>query len=201
VLRFADGREGHFPEGTLIKYREWYGWNGKVNEGCKMPADKVGMGVRAFDLEDERAGTPVLYGLCDPSMYKEDGGPSIATTMASVGCPWIRADNSRIPGWEQIQMRLQTDIPMLFFLDCCTHTIRTLPELQYDETNAEDLDTEGEDHAADETRYACASRPLVRHEGKLVADFTPPKTVERMTFMDLVKLNRRKRLSKGSALL
>jgi hypothetical protein len=32
--------------------------------------------------------------------------------------------------------------------------------LQHDPRRPEDLDTEAEDHAADETRYACLARPL-----------------------------------------
>ena len=42
-----------------------------------------------------------------------------------------------------------------------TALIRTLPLLQHDPDRPEDLDTEMEDHAADETRYACLSRPYV----------------------------------------
>jgi hypothetical protein len=48
---------------------------------------------------------------------------------------------------------------MLFFFETCVHSIRTIPALQHDEKNPEDLDTSQEDHAADETRYACMSRP------------------------------------------
>src|SRR5262249_41249202 len=40
--------------------------------------------------------------------------------------------------------------------------IRTIPSLQHDPDRPEDLDTGGEDHAADEWRYACLSRPWVR---------------------------------------
>jgi hypothetical protein len=32
--------------------------------------------------------------------------------------------------------------------------------MQHSEINPEDLDTEAEDHAVDETRYACMSRPF-----------------------------------------
>jgi len=195
--------KGPFPAGALIKYREWYGWNGKVNEGMKLTAEQVAKGIRTYDLEDEIGGSAVSYGLCDPSMYKEDGGPSIAATMASNAVPWIKADNARIPGWEQLHIRFQADVPMLYILDCCSHTIRTLPELQHDETKPEDIDTEGEDHAGDETRYACASRPLVKKQGRVTPDFTPPKTPGQMTFNDMLALNRRRRLAgeKGSALL
>ena len=51
---------------------------------------------------------------------------------------------------------------MLYFFATCVHTIRTLPALQHDPSRAEDVDTEGEDHAGDETRYACMSRPFLR---------------------------------------
>ena len=42
-------------------------------------------------------------------------------------------------------------------------TIRTLPALQHDQDKPEDVDTESEDHAPDEIRYACMSRPYERH--------------------------------------
>jgi hypothetical protein len=34
--------------------------------------------------------------------------------------------------------------------------------LQHDQHRAEDLDTDAEDHAADDVRYACSSRPYVK---------------------------------------
>lgn len=42
----------------------------------------------------------------------------------------------------------------------CKAFIRTIPLLQYDEHRPEDLDTDGEDHVADEVRYFCMSRPI-----------------------------------------
>jgi hypothetical protein len=44
-----------------------------------------------------------------------------------------------------------------------------VPALQHDPDRAEDLDTGGEDHAADECRYACMSRPYI------AAPVAPPK--------------------------
>lgn len=51
---------------------------------------------------------------------------------------------------------------MIYFFSTCRDTIRTLPALQHDQTKAEDVDTESEDHAPDEVRYACMSRPYVK---------------------------------------
>ena len=42
----------------------------------------------------------------------------------------------------------------------CKAFIRTIPLLQYDEQRPEDLDSDGEDHIADETRYFLMSRPV-----------------------------------------
>jgi hypothetical protein len=201
----ADGKTGPliqgpagfqpFPAGALIKYREWYGWSGKPNEGLKMNAAAVGAGIIELERDERLEGYHISYGLCDPSMYAQDGGPSIAEMMLGVGCAWIRADNKRIPGWEQIHRRFQAEIPLLYFLDCCEHSIRTIPLLQHDETNPEDLDTEAEDHAADETRYACMSRPIVGREATPEPGMVYPKGPGQMTFMELVELNRRKRLA------
>jgi hypothetical protein len=43
----------------------------------------------------------------------------------------------------------------------CPDAIRTLSSLQHDdvESKFEDADTDGEDHAPDEGRYGCMSRP------------------------------------------
>lgn len=48
---------------------------------------------------------------------------------------------------------------MIFCFESCRDSIRTIPALQHDPNRAEDIDTESEDHAADEWRYACMSRP------------------------------------------
>jgi hypothetical protein len=63
----------------------------------------------------------------------------------------------------QCHYRLAFDengFPMFYVFNNCKHFIRTLPLLQYDEHKPEDLDTEGEDHIADEWRYMLMSRPI-----------------------------------------
>jgi len=68
-------------------------------------------------------------------------------------------------GWDQLRSRLVGDgdgKPMITFFSTSIHAIRTLPTLQHDANRAEDVDTDSEDHCADEIRYACMSRPFVR---------------------------------------
>jgi hypothetical protein len=50
---------------------------------------------------------------------------------------------------------------MLVFQHNCVDTIRTFPVLQHDPLKYDDIDTTMEDHAADETRYACCSRSWI----------------------------------------
>lgn len=49
---------------------------------------------------------------------------------------------------------------MFYVFNNCKHFIRTIPMLCYDEHKLEDIDTDMEDHIADEWRYACMSRPI-----------------------------------------
>jgi len=145
-----------------------------------------------------KQGWAISYGLADPSIFAEDGGPSIAEAMMAGGCQWARADNKRIPGWEQMHLRFQANPPMLYFSDACEHTIRCISSVQHDENKPEDLDSEGEDHAVDETRYAVNSRPMIGTEPKAPSSIQYPKSVTEMTFAEIVNHNRKKRIEASS---
>ena len=161
-----------FPAGALIKYREWYGAS-EPNIGLKLPAEAVAQGIverEAGDYDRDAKQSLVRYGVLDPAAFAEDGGPSIAERMRRAGASFRRADNARVAqrgamgGWDQLRSRLAgiDGRPMIYFFATCVDTIRTLPALQHDEARPEDVDTNSEDHAADETRYAVLSRPMTR---------------------------------------
>jgi hypothetical protein len=158
------------PRGALVRYREWYGvkeTNGRfeANVGLKLTAEEVAVGIKEREKDEK-----ITYGVIDPSAFAADGGPSIAERMMRHGVTFRPADNKRIAqrgamgGWDQMRARMKGDDgnPMLTFFSTCTHAIRTIPVMQHDSTRPEDMDTDGEDHAADEVRYACMSRPWVR---------------------------------------
>lgn len=164
-----DGRS--IPRGALVRYREWYGSNGKPNEGLKLTAEAVGEGVKSRE-----AGEVIKFGVLDPAAFAEDGGPSIAERMKKSGAHFMPADNKRVPahgamgGWDQMRGRINgptdekgefTGPPMLYVFSTCRDFIRTVPVLQHDPDRPEDLDTNAEDHAADEARYACMARPIL----------------------------------------
>jgi hypothetical protein len=159
--------------GALIKYREFYGMQkDKPNVGLKLHAEIV----QKMILERTGLDEKLDVGVIDPACFAESGGPSIAERMMSVkiegrSIVYREADNKRVRtagalgGWDQMRGRLVGDEdgnPMLIFMNVCEHSIRTIPVLQHDTNKAEDLDTDAEDHAADETRYACMSRPFVK---------------------------------------
>ena len=50
--------------------------------------------------------------------------------------------------------------PMMYIFSTCEDWIRTVPTLPYSLKKPEDIDTDAEDHAYDETRYFLMSRPL-----------------------------------------
>jgi hypothetical protein len=177
------------PRGCLVRYREYYGMQpGRPNVGLKLPAEQVGARLAELERNDPK----IRDGVLDPSAFSSDGGPSIAQriTAGSGGKVFFRpADNKRVPGrgamggWDQVRARLVGDPDgraMLVFFSTCHDTIRTLPALQHDAARPEDVDTNGEDHAADDIRYACMSRPWVP-PAKVVA---PARPVERWRDVD-----------------
>lgn len=166
----SDGELAEIPRGALVRYREWYGMPpGKPNTGLRLTAEEVAAGI----VEREKGDLPkpaIMGGVADPAIFASDGGPSIAERMARAGCHFRPADNARVAragamgGWDQVRARLKGEDgrPLLYVFSTCVDVIRTLPALQHDSSRPEDLDTEGEDHAVDELRYACMSRPIVR---------------------------------------
>lgn len=150
-----DGRI--YRRGAMIRYNEIYGWNGKPNEGLRKEAEEVAEMIR------NRIGTRKLaYSAADPSMWKVDGGPSIAETMLRRGVVLRKADNKRLVGYVQVRQRIAGDEegPMLYATRNCHDGFwRTMPDIVMDERHPEDVDTDNEDHAYDDVRYACMSRP------------------------------------------
>lgn len=192
----------YIPDGAIVTYREYYGWNGKPNQGLRWPASRVAVNIVKMEtpLPDPFSGRQgpredCAYGVIDPAAYKEDGGPSVAETMARNGAYHRRADNQRINGWNQVRERLcgsdgNPDVdngvgtPMWYVFDTCVHIIRTLPALQHDLNNPEDCDTDGEDHAPDALRYGFMSRPWKRPAP--ANDTGPPiKTLQTATMADI----------------
>jgi Terminase-like family. len=165
------------PRGAMVRYREWYGAL-RPNVGLKLTAEEVARGILSRETNDE-----IAYGVLDPACFASDGGPSIAERMADIGAFFDRADNTRVSrrgalgGWDLVRARLRGNgdgRPMLYVFRTCRDFLRTVPVLQHDPGRAEDLDTQAEDHIADETRYACASHPWIAESHKHGKVAQPP---------------------------
>jgi hypothetical protein len=174
VLWFAesDGTRApngvHYPRGTLFHFHEWYGWNKKPNEGCKLAATEVAKKIKQIEAGLRLA---VKAGPADGAIYNsDDTGRSIADDMKKHGVHWVEADKSpgsRVAGAERIRQYLKACLPVkgdgglelpmespgLFVFENCTQFIRTVPVLPRDEDNPDDVDTEAEDHCWDALRY------------------------------------------------
>ena len=162
----------HYPRGTVFRIAEWYGTNGKANEGSKMLAVEVAKGIlereREPDLSYPWRISRVQPGPADSSIFAAENGVSIANDMERAGVRWLPADKgpgSRKVGWERMRRMLKAALaekpedPCLYVFETCTHWIRTVPTLPRDPRKLEDVDTTAEDHAGDETRYRLMAAP------------------------------------------
>jgi hypothetical protein len=180
----AAGEDVRVPKRALIKYREWYGSSGKADQGLKMDNEDIAEGI----VEREGKGEDIEYRVGGVDMWISKGGPSIDEVMSKVlkkhgKVGFSKADNKRIAGWQQVISRLRgkDGVPMAFFFNSCLDSIRTIPVLQHDPKDANDV-ADGEDHAAEEFRYACMSRPWSRG----TVQIEEPKHLGNMTYNDLL---------------
>ena len=135
--------------------------------------------IREAEQNDPMLKGRVIQGVADPAIFNESQGESIAQMQEKYPyfVTWRPGDHTRIAGKMQLHYRLAFDAegrPMFQVFDTCRHFIRTIPNLVYDESNVEDIDTTQEDHIYDECRYVLMENPIsprqVRKEAVLRDD-------------------------------
>ena len=150
-------------DGVVYRILELYGCTKTPNEGVKWTPPQVFAEIHRIETEHEWLAGKKIIGVADPAIWDAETGESIADVAAKHQVFFTPGDHKRIPGWMQMHYRFAFDengFPMMYVFSNCKAFIRTIPLLQYDEHKPEDLDTEGEDHVADEVRYFCMSRPI-----------------------------------------
>ena len=150
-------------EGVLYRILEFYGCTGMPNEGVKWSPSKQFEEIKKVEQQHPYLKGKTIRGVADPAIWAKDTGESVADVAAKHGIFFDKGDNQRIAGWMQMHYRFAFDengYPMMYIFNNCKAFIRTIPLLLYDDTHVEDLDTDGEDHVADEARYMCMSRPI-----------------------------------------
>lgn len=156
----------------IVRFHEWYGWNGQADTGLRMDSKDVAIGIKEYDDYLASQEIHLAYGVADPACWsKDDDAPSIADKMEMEGVFWQPAHNDRIQGKMEFHHRLRVDAGRtgLMVTADCKQWWRTIPMIQVDEKKPEDVDTKMEDHIYDETRYALMSQPCF--EGESFVDF------------------------------
>lgn len=183
---FSVGWYAMSPDGIMYRIRGLYGCqkgrDGRAvpNTGVRWDVGRIAREIALRERMDDNIKGHTIIGVADPAIFEENGGESIASLMAKEGVYFIKGDNKRIPGKMQCHYRLRFDsngYPQFYVFDNDSNVdfLRTVPALVYDETDVEDVDTEGEDHIYDEWRYVCMCRPLsyTPEEEKKYSEFDP----------------------------
>lgn len=176
-IQTKDGRWLATVRGDVFRIAEWYGWTGRPNEGLRMLAVDVAKGIVEREVMwGWRTATScrVKPGPADSSIFTVENGISIAQDMAKPvrignhvhkGVEWTHADKrpgSRKSGWELMRKMVRNakpengprEHPALFVIEGRNpQFLRTILSLPRDERDLDDVDTDSEDHIADEVRY------------------------------------------------
>ena len=149
-------------ERRMYAIREYYGCTGTPNQGVKLEPGEVARRIKRIEADDPNLRGRRIHRIGDPAIWMSDGTESIGELMSRERVHFDKGDHARISGKMQMHHRLaMTDgIPMLYVFSTCKHFIRTIPALVYDETDVEDINTEGEDHIYDQCRYVCMANPI-----------------------------------------
>lgn len=177
-LRFRDGKIRSTVRGDLFRIREWYGSTGRPNEGLRILATDITEGIVEREIAwgwTARDSRRVKPGFADSAIFKVENGNCIATDMQKPvriggtvyrGVQWLPADKSsgsRKNGWELVRKMIKAAHPKKglpreepgFFIvgEENPHFLRTMLSLPRSEKDMDDVDTDAEDHIADEVRY------------------------------------------------
>jgi hypothetical protein len=170
ILKAKEGwPERLISKGSIIRYRELYGYGGQPDVGTREESWEVAR--KMIELEDE----PIDYRIADSAMWAEHDGPSAAENFTRELSRLKKAEKTNNPismeksrkdrsaNYLELRNRFAAEDgeqPGLYIFSTCEHFWRTVPDLQLDERNPEKgWDTAQEDHVIDEVGYAIVSRP------------------------------------------
>jgi len=151
------------PDGSLVAYRETYG------------AGMTGT-VQAKQIAALSLGESYKASVGDPAMWASHREglrfQSVADQYKQAGVKLTEAVNDCMSGWDLVHELLDWSEevpPRLTIFTTCVNLIRTFPMLVRDPNRPEDVDTDGEDHAADTLRYGAVASTKRGKLGEAVA--------------------------------
>lgn len=167
-------------DGNLFRYREYYGMKeNEPNVGLRMIAQDVAREINSIEFQAGESKN--IRRIADPSIWnklpgfrnKEVIGQTIAEDMQGEGLFFLKGDNDRLQGIQQVHRRFKHEIEIdkesgevidehvkFYAFNDQVHFWRTMQGLQASPKNPDDVDTDGEDHIYDEVRYMCMARPV-----------------------------------------
>ncbi len=168
---------------TLYVYREQYGAGVSTHEQARLAREAT-----------VAAGETPQFIVADPAMWAKGKDAEGREMLANIEywkqeftgiCEVVKGNNERIMGaslfrekldWQGIEDENGIRViknPQLYFMKTCLNAIRTVPALVHSSLNAEDVDTDGEDHSYDSLRYllrALFAAPLKPKQRMYVLD-------------------------------
>lgn len=153
-------------------YKELYEPNLIVSEAAR----------KINEMTDEK----IAIDYAPPDLWNrnKDTGKSTADIFAENGQFLSKADNNRVTGWLAVHewLKVYTDEQEqlnthLHIFSNCVNLIRTLPAVQFDEKNPNDVATDPHEltHAPDAIRYFCTmwNMPAIKQREKPKGTYTP----------------------------
>lgn len=161
TVQMSNGTERYFPNDSIIVYREWYGWNGKDNNvGLRLHPSEIAQEIKAR-IDAWGLSGRVRPGRADINLWNAE--TNAAQEFEKHGIRFIKADKrpgSRIFGAQRMRKLMASasdeplEKPALFFVEKCVKCIETIPTLEADESNPDDVVTDNvPDHLYDALRY------------------------------------------------
>ena len=175
-------------DGVLYLYREYYGaqdyepWLAGRTERPNWDKGPRQTNIEICRKINELEKEKVNYRVADPACWSptklrgsnKNFGPSFIEDARNEGLFFLKADNDRIRGIQQIHQRLrveeevdpntgeiQDEYPMFQAFTSCKRWWGEMQSLYEDPKNPEDVDTDQCDEGYDCFRYACMSRPII----------------------------------------
>jgi Phage terminase large subunit len=143
----------------IFVYREFY--------GAGMTDRQQARGIR--DMTPDEI---IFVHYADPALWerknRDDEVFSTADEYKKEGVVLTKADNDRLSGKRKVN-NILADLPDgepgLQVFETCPHMIEQFSSLAADERNPEDVDTDQEDHAYDDCRYALTNEKRIEQKG------------------------------------
>jgi phage terminase large subunit len=137
--------------GDVFVYKEHYGKGLNAHEHARQIKKMSGNEEYQYTTIDSSADANTGHEETMLDIYRKNGVDNL----------WPSGKQQRVAGWDIVREYLKHTLsgkPFgLYVFRECKHLIRTLPALEHDIMNSDDVDTTGEDHAEDELRYILQS--------------------------------------------